>query len=206
MVHELGSEAACIVAAELTRDGEPDRLLDCALDRFGRVDVVVNNAAADHTGELLNVPSAEIRSVFEINTFAAISVLQAAGRAMRQSGGSIINVTSRLATVGVPTMSIYSASKGAMKALTAAAAVELAPHNIRVNAVAPGMTRTPLYEAWIGSQKDPEALAKKVADGIPLGRLATPQDVAGAIAFLASPSAEYITGTTIPVDGGYTAQ
>lgn len=98
---------------------------------------MVNNAAADHTGELLYVPAAEIRDTFEINTFAAIAVLQAAGRAMRQSGGSIINVTSRLATVGVPTMGVYSASKGAMKALTAAAAVELAPYNIRVNAVAP---------------------------------------------------------------------
>lgn len=124
VAHELGSGTAFFVAADLTRDGEPDRLLDCALDRFGRVDAVVNNAAADHTGELLNVPTAEIRDTFEINTFAAITVLQAAGRAMRQSGGSIINVTSRLATVGVPTMSIYSASKGAIKALTAAAAVE----------------------------------------------------------------------------------
>ncbi|WP_181139224.1 SDR family NAD(P)-dependent oxidoreductase [Streptomyces sp. Ru72] len=206
VARELGSGAACFVPADLTRDGEPDRLLDCALDRFGRVDAVVNNAAADHTGELLDVPTEEIRDTFEINTFAAIAVLQAAGRAMRQSGGSIINVTSRLATVGVPTMSVYSASKGAMKALTAAAAVELAPYDIRVNAVAPGMTRTPLYEAWLRSHKDPEALARRVADGIPLGRPATPQDVAAAIAFLASPGAAYITGITLPVDGGYTAQ
>jgi NAD(P)-dependent dehydrogenase (short-subunit alcohol dehydrogenase family) len=206
LVRELGSDHACFVPADLTRDGEPDRLLQYALDRFGRVDAVVNNAAADHTGELLNVPSAEIRDTFEINTFAAIAVLQAAGRAMRQSGGSIINVTSRLATIGVPTMGVYSASKGAMKALTAAAAVELAPYDIRVNAVAPGMTRTPLYEAWLSSHQEPEAVARKVADSIPLGRPATPQDVAGAIAFLASPSADYITGITLPVDGGYTAQ
>ncbi|MFI8829908.1 SDR family NAD(P)-dependent oxidoreductase [Streptomyces afghaniensis] len=206
VTRELGSDSACFVQADLTRDGEPDRILDQAIDRFGRVDVVVNNAAADHTGELLDVPDTEIRATFEINTFAAIAVLQAAGRAMRQSGGSIVNVTSRLATVGVPTMGVYSASKGAMKALTAAAAVELAPYDIRVNAVAPGMTRTSLYEAWLSSQKDPEAVARKVAGAIPLGRPATPQDVAGAIAFLASPSADYITGITLPVDGGYTAQ
>ncbi|MCX5419206.1 SDR family NAD(P)-dependent oxidoreductase [Streptomyces sp. NBC_00078] len=166
----------------------------------------MNNAATDHTGELLYVPAAEIRDTFEVNTFAAIAVLQAAGRAMRRSGGSIVNVTSRPATVGVPTTGVYSASKGAMKALTAAAVVELAPYDIRVNAVAPGMTSTPLYEAWLASHEDPEAVAREVADGIPLGRPATPQDVANAIAFLASPDADYITGITLPVDGGYTAQ
>ncbi|GAA2309305.1 glucose 1-dehydrogenase [Streptomyces hawaiiensis] len=206
LARELDSGSVCFTPADLTRDGEPERLLAHAVDRFGGVDVVVNNAAADHTGELLHVPAAEIRATFEINTFAAIAVLQAAGRAMRESGGSIINVTSRLATVGVPTMGVYSASKGAMKALTAAAAVELAPYGIRVNAVAPGMTRTPLYETWLASQEDPEAVAREVAQGIPLGRPATPRDVAGAIAFLASPDADYITGITLPVDGGYTVQ
>jgi NAD(P)-dependent dehydrogenase (short-subunit alcohol dehydrogenase family) len=206
LAHQLGPGAACFVPADLTKDGEPDRLLQYALDRFGTVDAVVNNAAVDHTGALLNVPAAEIRDTFETNTFAAIAVLQAAARTMRHSGGSIINVTSRLAAIGVPMMGVYSASKGAIKALTDAAAVELAPYNIRVNAVAPGMTRTPLYEAWLRSHNDPQATARKVADGIPLGRPATPQDVAGAIAFLASPSADYITGITLAVDGGYTAQ
>jgi NAD(P)-dependent dehydrogenase (short-subunit alcohol dehydrogenase family) len=103
-------------------------------------------------------------------------------------------------------MAIYSASKGAMKALTTAAAVELAPFGIRVNAVAPGMTRTPLYDAWLGAQDDPEQVARDVVAGIPLGRLATAADVAGAVAFLASPDAAYITGVTLPVDGGYTAR
>jgi NAD(P)-dependent dehydrogenase (short-subunit alcohol dehydrogenase family) len=126
---------------------------------------------------------------------------------MRETGGgAIINVTSRLASIGVPTMSVYSASKGAIKALTTAAAVELAPYNIRVNAVAPGMTRTPLFEAWLAEQEDPQAVASGVIDGIPLARLATPEDVAGAISFLASQDAVYITGATLPVDGGYTAR
>jgi NAD(P)-dependent dehydrogenase (short-subunit alcohol dehydrogenase family) len=194
-------------AADLTKDGEPERLLQHVARHIGRVDVVVNNAAVDHTGDLLQVPGEEVRDTFEINTFAAIAVLQAAGRAMRDTGGGVIvNVTSRLASVGVPTMGVYSASKGAIKALTTAAAVELAPYNIRVNAVAPGMTRTPLYEAWLSAQQDPEAVARDVVDGIPLGRLASPEDVAGAISFLASLDAAYITGATLPVDGGYTAR
>jgi NAD(P)-dependent dehydrogenase (short-subunit alcohol dehydrogenase family) len=114
-------------------------------------------------------------------------------------------VTSRLAVIGVPGMSLYSASKGALLSLTRAAAVELAPRNIRVNAVAPGMTRTPLYEAWLAQQPDPAQTEMSVLAGIPQGRLATAEDVAAAIAFLASDDAAHITGASLPVDGGYTA-
>lgn len=203
---ELGDRAQ-FVRADLIMDGEPERVIRQAVDHFGRVDVVVNNAAVDHTGDLLDVPGEDIRRTFEINTLAAIAVLQAAGRAMRAAGGgSIVNITSRLASIGVPTMSVYSASKGAIKAMTIAAAVELAPHNIRVNAVAPGMTRTPLYESWLAEQEDPAETARRVVDGIPLGRLASPEDVAGAVSFLASTDAAYITGATLPLDGGYTAR
>jgi NAD(P)-dependent dehydrogenase (short-subunit alcohol dehydrogenase family) len=103
-------------------------------------------------------------------------------------------------------MSIYSATKGAMNALTIAAAVELADRNIRVNAVAPGMTRTPLYDAWVNDQADPERAELGVLEGIPLQRLAVPEDVAAAVSFLASEQAAYITGACIPIDGGYTAR
>jgi NAD(P)-dependent dehydrogenase (short-subunit alcohol dehydrogenase family) len=102
-------------------------------------------------------------------------------------------------------MSVYAASKGAVLALTTSAAVELAPHNIRVNAVAPGMTRTPLFDEWVAEQPDPSTAARKVASGIPLGRVAEPEDVANAVLFLASDRAAYLTGASIPVDGGYTA-
>ncbi|MGF6832503.1 NAD(P)-dependent dehydrogenase (short-subunit alcohol dehydrogenase family) [Paenarthrobacter sp. TE4293] len=102
-------------------------------------------------------------------------------------------------------MSVYAASKGAVLALTRSAAVELAPHNIRVNAVAPGMTRTALFDEWVAAQPDPEAAARSVASGIPLGRVAEPEDVANAVLFLASDRAAYLTGASIAVDGGYTA-
>ena len=199
---------ARFIAADLTAPGAADELVAATVAAEGRLDVLVNNAAIDHTGWLLDTPADEVRTTFETNVFAAIACLQAAGRAMRDAGrgGSIINVTSRLASIGVPTMSVYSASKGAMLALTTAAAVELAPHDIRVNAVAPGMTRTPLYESWVASQDDPAATEQSVAAAIPLQRIATPQDVAATVAFLASPGAAYITGTSIPVDGGYLAQ
>lgn len=193
-------------AADLTETDAAQLVVEAALAFAGRLDVLVNNAGIDHTGDLLTTPLDDVRAVFETNTFATISMLQAAGRAMKgRGGGSIINITSRLASIGVPSMSVYAASKGAVLALTKSAAVELAPHNIRVNAVAPGMTRTPLFDDWVAEQPDPSTAAGKVMAGIPLGRIAEPEDVASAVAFLASHRAAYLTGASIPVDGGYTA-
>ena len=203
LVAALG-ERASFVAADLTDDGSAEAIVAEALRRHGRLDVLVNNAAMDHTGDLLDTPLAEVRALFELNVFGAIAMLQAAARAMLPDGGSIVNVSSRLASVGVPTMSLYSASKGALLALTRAAAVELAP-TIRVNAVAPGMTRTPLFEAWLAEQQDPVRTERETVASVPQQRLAEPADVAAAIAFLASRDAAHVTGVSLPVDGGYTA-
>jgi NAD(P)-dependent dehydrogenase (short-subunit alcohol dehydrogenase family) len=202
---ELG-EGAVFIPVDLTQPGAADALIADAVSRFGAVDVLVNNAAIDHTGALLDVPVEEIRQTLETNVVAAVQLLQAAGRAMAGSGGgSIINITSRLASAGVAGMAIYSASKGAMEAITRTAAIELAPHGIRVNAVAPGLTRTPLYDDWMATLDDPEQTARDQAAAIPLGRIAEPQDVAAAVSFLASPGAAYITGTSLPVEGGFLA-
>lgn len=204
---DLG-ETARFLQADLLAPGAPSTLVKATIALMGRLDVLVNNAAIDHTNDLLEVGEAEIRETFEANTFAPMNLLIASARAMRETGdgGSIINVTSRLASIGVPTMGIYSASKGAMLAFTKAAAIDLAQHNIRVNAVAPGMTRTPLYEEWLAGLADPAAEAERVASAIPLGRIAVPGDVAATVAFLASPGAAYLTGVSIPVDGGYLAK
>ncbi len=204
---ELGDRAR-FVPTDLTAAGAAAELVSRATETFGRLDILVNNAAIDHTGELLDVGEDEIRATFETNTFSAMNLLIAAARVMRAQGdgGSIINITSRLASIGVPTMGIYSASKGAMLAFTKAAAIDLAPYNIRVNAVAPGMTRTPLYQEWLDGLADPEAEARRVAEAIPLGRIAEPADVAAVVRFLASPEASYLTGASIPVEGGYLAK
>lgn len=196
------------IRAELTESGAAKDIVAKTVATFGRLDVAVNNAAIDHTNDLLEVEESEIRHTFETNTFAAMNLVIAAARQMRDQGdgGSIINVTSRLASIGVPTMGVYSASKGAMLAFTKAAAIDLAPFNIRVNAVAPGMTRTPLYQEWLDGLADPEGEAKRVAEAIPLGRIAEPADVAAVVSFLASPEAAYLTGTSIPVEGGYLAK
>ncbi|MGO1948286.1 MAG: SDR family NAD(P)-dependent oxidoreductase [Mycobacteriaceae bacterium] len=200
------------IRADLTDDGAAQALVEAAVSEFGRLDVLVNNAAIDHTDDLVETPASTVRHVFETNAIAPLTALQAAARQMRRqnaagdgNGGAIINVTSRLAHIGVPTMAVYSAAKGAVRSLTTAAAVELAPDNIRVNAVAPGMTRTPLFDEWLAGQDDPAATEKRVGEEVPLGRVAESADVAAAVGYLASDGAGYITGTTIPVDGGYTA-
>lgn len=193
------------VAGDLTAIDEADRVVAAALDWRGRLDGLVNNAALDHTGPLLETTDAEMRAVFETNVFGAVRMLQRCAAAMGERGGSIVNVSSRLATIGVPTMAFYGAAKGAMAALTRAAAIELAPRHIRVNTVAPGMTRTPLYDEWLASLPDPAATEAEVTAKIPLGEIAESGDVAAAIAFLLSADARHITGANLPVDGGYTA-
>jgi NAD(P)-dependent dehydrogenase (short-subunit alcohol dehydrogenase family) len=199
-------EGAEYFVADLAEEDAAMKIVRNVLDTFGAIHLLVNNAALDHTGSLLETPMGDVRALFEVNTFGAIRLTQAAGLAMRDHGGSIVNITSRLASIAVPTMSMYSASKGALLSFTRAAAVDLAPYNIRVNAVAPGMTRTPLYDEWIARQEDPADVEETTVGAIPLGRLAIPDDVAAAVAYLCSPDAAYITGTTIAVDGGYTAR
>lgn len=201
---ELG-DGVEIVAGSVTEHSTADRAVEAA-ERLGGVNVLVNNAGIDLAGDLIDTPEEEIRRVFETNFFGALWMLRRVGRELRERGrpGSIVNVTSRLASIGVPTMSLYGASKGALLALTRGAAVELAP-DIRVNAVAPGMTATPLYEEWIESHDDPERAREEVVSAIPQKRVATPEDVAAAVAFLCADESSHITGASIPVDGGYTA-
>ena len=177
-----------------------------AAEVCGGVDVLVNNAAMDWTSSVLDTAEADVRRVLDTNFLGCLLMQQAAGAKMLERGrGSIVNVTSRTASVGVPTMGLYAAAKGALLALTRTAAIEWARQGVRVNAVAPGLTRTQLVRTWIDGQPDPAAFEKQVVSTIPQGRMAEPEEVASAILFLAGDESRHITGISLAIDGGYTA-
>jgi NAD(P)-dependent dehydrogenase (short-subunit alcohol dehydrogenase family) len=206
LCEELDEQRARYLAADVGDPATPQRAVDETVRAFGRLDVLVNNAGIDLSGTpLLETGEADMRRVFEVNFFAAARLLQAAATAMRERGGSIVNVTSRTALVGVHGMAVYGASKGALQSLTRTAAVELAPLGIRVNAVAPGLTETPMVRDWLEEQPDPEMFRRELAATIPQGAFATPEDVAAAIVYLAGDESRAVTGASISVDGGYTA-
>ena len=165
----------------------------------GRLDCVVNNAAFIANQKLGMVTKPLLEKMFSVNVFAVIDMIQLASRLMaRNGGGSIVNIASITAVVGSPGQVAYSSTKGAIISLTKSAAKELSPLQIRVNAVAPGIIKTErfaeLYEA------DGEKIDQRIGR-IALGRLGTPQDVANAVAFLASDRASYISGQILGVDG-----
>ena len=203
---ELGGRAAA-VPGDVADPATSGAAVAAALERFGRLDVLVNNAGLDLSGvPLFETSPKQAREIFEVNVFGAFWMLLAAARAMAdRDGGSIVNLTSRLAHVGLPGSAWYGASKGALDALTRGAAVEWARAGIRVNAVAPGLTETPMVSAWIAEQADPGSFRAARAETIPQGRFATPEEVAAAVVYLASDESSSTTGASIAVDGGYTA-
>src|SRR5438270_798190 len=124
----------------------------------------------------------------------------------RRLEGKVAIVTGATAGIGAAVARLFAAAKGALLSLTRVAAIESAPYRIRVNAVAPGLTDTPLIRSWITAEPEPEEFERALVESVPLGRLAAPEDIAQAILYLASDESAHVTGASIPVDGGYTAR
>lgn len=196
-------DAAMPFTCDVTQGAAIQALVDATQARFGRIDVVVNNAGTTHRNQpLMDVDEAMFDRCFDVNvksifhmTKAIVPVWRAEGR-----GGAMINVGSVAGIRPRPGLTWYNASKGAVNLLSKSLAVELGPDNIRVNAICPVMGESALLEAFMGMPDTPENRKKFVAT-IPLGRLARPSDIAAAAVFLATDAAAFVSGVLFPVDG-----
>lgn len=199
----LGKESLAI-ACDVSSAADVQRAVDETRNRFGRIDVVVNNAGTTHVNKpMLDVTEAEFDRVFAVNVKSLFHMAKAAVPVMRmQGGGAMLNIGSTAGLRPRPGLTWYNGTKGAVNLLTKAMAVELAPDKIRVNALAPVAGETPLLAAFMGSDS-PEIRAKFLAT-IPLGRFSRPSDIAAAALFLSSDEAEFLTGVVLEVDGGRT--
>ncbi len=193
------------VTGDVTRAEDVERAAAAAAAGGGRLDIVVNNAGWTHRNRpMLEVSEADFDRIFAINVKAIFLMTRAVVPLMRgQGGGVILNIGSTAGIRPRPGLTWYNASKGAVNLVSRSMAVELAPDAIRVNCVAPVMGVTGLLEAFMGLPDTPENRAKFVAT-VPLGRLSTPEDVAGACVYLASDEAAFVTGVVLEVDGGRT--
>jgi NAD(P)-dependent dehydrogenase (short-subunit alcohol dehydrogenase family) len=193
------------VAGDINDEAFVASLAQQAADSFGTVDVVVLNHGLQVSGPLTEMAYDDARDVLQTNLLSAFLVMKHFAPLMPEAGGSFVLVGSRLGVVGKPDEVMYSAAKGGLIMLAKGAAIEWAPRNIRVNVVAPGLTVTPVIEASFQRRADPEAYRRERESQIPLQRLASPEEIADAVLFLASSESSYVTGAVLPVDGGYTA-
>ena len=203
-IKSAGGEAMAI-KCDVTKKQEVEKMIKDTLDKFGKIDILVNNAGIAEFKAFLEMTEEEWDRTLDINLKGYFLCAQACAKEMaKQKSGAIINISSiAMGQVGVGFSQIahYCASKGGIAGMTEALAVELAPYNIRVNAIAPGIIETPMIDSIKQDPKTMEAMLARV----PMGRVGKPEEVSNAVVFLASDKASYMTGSVIVVDGGYLA-
>lgn len=199
---EGGDVRSCI--GDLTDPATCRRAVEQAVAHFGAIDVLVNNAGRNDGVGLDAGPAAFVASL-QCNLVHYYSMVHFARAHLEASRGVILNVASKVAVTGQGGTSGYAAAKGGVLALTREWALELAPKNVRVNAVLPAEVFTPLYESWLQTQGDPAAEKRRIERSIPLGaRFTTAEEIAATVVFLASSRSSHTTGQILFVDGGYT--
>lgn len=190
---------AIAVQADVAKQAEIERLFAETKKAFGRLDILVNNAGIYEFSPLEAITEAHFRKQFDLNVLGLLLASQAAVKSFDSTGGSIVNISSVVSTFAIPNASVYSATKGAVDAITRVLAAELGPRKIRVNAIRPGMVET---EGTHAAGIEEGEMKKQVLALTPLGRLGQPEDIAGAAVFFASSDSAWITGETLVISGG----
>ena len=199
-IKELGGDAV-FVRADVSKDADVKAMVDFAVDKFGRLDVAFNNAGVEWKGPLDEATEAAYRRVFDINVWGVLNSMRHEIPVMlKNGGGTIVNTSSAAGHVGLPEVSVYIASKHAVEGLTKAVALEFARRNIRINAVAPGVIATEMFDRFAGDE-----LRDQITSFTPVGRVGAAEEIAAAVLYLASDAAKFTTGTSLVVDGGYIA-
>lgn len=195
---EIGPNAIPILFDLNDLAGIPAMIADIAKE--GNIDILVNNAGINSKKEFVDVTDEDFESIIHTNIKSVFSISREVVKIMKNhGGGNIVNISSMASQYGIPKVIAYTASKGAIEAMTRAMAVELAQYNIRVNCVAPGFIKTKMSAKALDS--DPER-KNKVLSRTPMGILGEPSDIADAVFYFASSEAKFVTGTILPVDGG----
>jgi len=207
MIREMGRDCLA-VKCDVRNSQEVEEMVEKTMQKFGRIDILVNNAGVSSMAPMVELEEKDWDFNMDINAKGQFLCSRAVAKHMiKQRSGKIINNASLAAKRGALFLGHYSASKFAVLGLTYTMAIELAPYNITVNAVCPGIVETDMIRRewkWEGDLRGmtPEKVRKEVLSTIPLGRLAKPEDIAGVVAFLASEDADYITGQAININGG----
>lgn len=203
LTEEFGPDRYHFMRGDVTVAEDWDRVVATCRERLGTPNVLVNNVGISPLHTLADVSEADYRRVIDVNQVGTFLGMRAVIPSLRESGGgSIVNIASTAGCVGFADLISYVASKWAVRGMTKAAALELAADNIRVNAVCPGDTDTPMIRAFAGT----DTAALPPADELPMKRWARPEEVSAAVVFLASDESSYVSGSDLVVDGAYTTQ
>jgi NAD(P)-dependent dehydrogenase (short-subunit alcohol dehydrogenase family) len=198
-----GGGDAIPVKLDVTQEENWSSVLHHLLEKEGRLDVLVNNAGMRESGKVEETTLEQWRRLIDVNLTSAFLGCRAAVPALRASGGgAIVNVGSITGIRGTEAMVAYSASKSGIVSMTSSLALDLAPDNIRVNSVCPAAIGTRMVTDWLDAEEDSDGARARVLVKHPIGRIGRPEEVASVIAFLASDDASFMTGLSIPVDGG----
>ncbi len=203
---ERAGGQALAVTCDVTQVEQVERAVRAAVERFGALNVVVNNAGVLTLGSVEQTPESEWARVLGVNLTGTFLVSRAALPELRKAGGgSIVNIGSLYGLIGLKNRAAYAASKGGVAQLTRSMALDHAHEGIRVNCVCPAIVETEMIQQVFASQPDPAALRRQRIEQIPLGRMGRPEDVAQLALFLASDESSWMTGVALPLDGGLSA-